>query len=59
MRLEVLVSTMYQRDYDLIKKMNIKSDAVIINQCEEDNQKEFYHDNYRIKWIVTRHNKAA
>ena len=27
MKLEALVSTMYQQGYDLIKKMNIQSDA--------------------------------
>lgn len=40
MKLEVLVSAMYQNDYSLIKKMNIQSDAIIINQCNR-NEYEF------------------
>jgi len=54
MKLEVLVSTMYQKDYDLVKKINIKSDAVVINQCNENNQREFcYNSKNKIKWINT------
>ena len=34
MNLEVMVSTMHQRDISLIEKMNLKSDVLIINQCE-------------------------
>lgn len=34
MRLEVLVSTMDQKDFSLINKMNLSSDAIIINQSD-------------------------
>lgn len=34
MDLQVLVSTMHQKDYSIIEKMNINSDAIIINQCD-------------------------
>lgn len=53
MKLEVLVSTMHQSDFSLINNMNIKSDAVVINQCDENNQQEFYHNEKRINWINT------
>lgn len=39
MRLQVLISTMHQEDTSLIEKMNIRSDAIIINQsCEHSYQ---------------------
>lgn len=34
-RIQVLVATMYQHDCkSLIKKMNIRSDAIVVNQCD-------------------------
>lgn len=35
MNLEVLVSTMNQKDLSLIDKMKITSDSIIINQCDQ------------------------
>lgn len=35
MKLEVLVSTMHQNDMSIIKKMNLSSDALVINQCNK------------------------
>lgn len=51
MSVEVLVSTMNQKDYSLIKRMRIATDAVIVNQCDKNDVKEFYQDGNRIKWI--------
>lgn len=51
MNLEVLVSTMNQRDHSLINKMNIQSNAVVINQCNDNTQIEFLHNQHRIIWI--------
>ncbi len=36
MKVEVLVSTMHQKDFSLIEKMNIKGDAVVINQTDKE-----------------------
>lgn len=36
MRIEVLLSTMNQKNFDIVEKCNIKSDAIIINQCNEE-----------------------
>ena len=33
MKLQVLVSTMNQKDYSLIDRMNIQTSAIVINQC--------------------------
>jgi len=41
MEMEVLISTMNQRDNSIIKKMKIHSDAIIINQCDHNEFSEF------------------
>lgn len=51
MRLEVLVATMHQTDYSILNKMNIRSDAIIINQCEMNRFEEFEHRGRRIRYI--------
>ncbi len=51
MRLQVVVSTMNQTDHSLLKKMNINSDAVVINQCDRNETEEFQFRGYNIKWI--------
>lgn len=33
---QILVSTMHQNDFSLYKKMNLESDAIIIDQCQEN-----------------------
>lgn len=49
MRLQVLVSTMHQSDDSLIEKMNIRSDAVIVNQTDSFSYKEIIEDENIIK----------
>ncbi len=51
MKLEVLVSTMKQKDYNLIKNMKIQSNTVVINQCNHNNQTEIRHNQHKIRWI--------
>lgn len=52
MKIEVLLSTMYQTDRSIIKKCNIHSDVVVINQCDSSNEEEWkIGDKYRCKWI--------
>ncbi|SHK14437.1 Glycosyl transferase family 2 [Hathewaya proteolytica DSM 3090] len=51
MRLQVLVSTMNQTNYSLVKKMNIQSDAVIVNQCDKNGIEEFKNDKWPVRWI--------
>ncbi|MGI6213339.1 MAG: glycosyltransferase [Christensenellales bacterium] len=53
MKIEVLVSTMYRKDFDLIKKMNIKGDAVIINQTDKDGYAEADTEKGKAKFIST------
>ena len=51
MSVEVLVSTMNQTDYSLVEKMRISTDAVVVNQCQEDSVIEYDYNGNRIKWI--------
>ena len=45
MKLDVLVSTMYL-DKKTIKKMNIKSNTIVINQCEERKEEKIIIDDF-------------
>ena len=49
--IQVLVSTMHQTDYTLLEKMNIQTDAIVINQCDRNETKEFRFRENNIKWI--------
>lgn len=51
MTLQVLVSTMHQKDYSLLEKMNIQTDAIIVNQCDTNEITEFTFRGHSIKWI--------
>ena len=44
MNLQVLIPTMNQTDYSILKKMNIRSDAIIVNQCDKNDFDEFMYD---------------
>ena len=48
---QVLVSTMHQTDFSLLETMNIKTSAVVVNQCDSDSVKEFMYRGNTIKWI--------
>ena len=51
MRIQILVATMNQTDYSLIEKMNIKTDAIIGNQCNHNNIEEFECNGQKIKYL--------
>ncbi len=51
MRLQVLVSTMNQTDYSLLERMNIQTDAVVVNQCDKYEVEQFDFKGHKIKWI--------
>lgn len=54
MKLEVLLATMYQEDISIYHKMNIKTDAVIINQCDKESYEEFNINGKHIKFVCTK-----
>ena len=41
MSVQVLVAAMGQEDHSLIKKMNLKTDAIIGNQCDKNSIERF------------------
>ena len=41
MNLEVLISCMHQQDASIIRRTNVQSDVLVINQCDVDKQEEF------------------
>lgn len=50
MKIEVLVSTMNQKDISsLISKMNIQTDAVVINQCDRNGYEEIEYKGNKIR----------
>jgi len=51
MRVEVLISTMFQNDFSLVQKMNIKTDALIINQCDKEDKQVLEIDNNKIRML--------
>ena len=51
MRVQVLVATMHQTDYSLLEKMNIQTDAIVVNQCDENKIEEFEYNGHKIKWL--------
>lgn len=42
---------MNQTDYSLLKRMNIQSDAIVVNQCNENSEECFKYNGYSVKWI--------
>lgn len=51
MTFQLLISTIDKTDYELLKKMNVNSDAIVVNQCNQDSMEEFEFNGHKIKWI--------
>ena len=51
MKLEVLIATMHQKDRCLLNQMNIQSDAVVVNQCDNDHIECFDYCGHQVLWI--------
>lgn len=52
-KLEVLISTMHQTDFSKYYEMNLRTDAVIANQAEENSIKEGVINGHTVKLITT------
>ena len=50
MRIQVLVATMMQQDHSLLEKMNIQSDAIVVNQCDRNEVEHFSYRGHDIAW---------
>ena len=51
MRVQVLVAAMHQHDHSLLGKMNLRSDAIIANQCDHNSVEEFQWNGHSIKYL--------
>ena len=51
MKLQVLVATMHQTDHSLLDRMNIQTDAVVVNQCDRNEIEKFEYNGNSIKWL--------
>lgn len=51
MRIQVLVAAMNQKDHSLIEKMNIKTDAIVGNQCDFNSVELFNRNNQKIQYL--------
>lgn len=51
MTLQVLIATMNQTDHSLLKRMNIQSDAIVINQCDRYEIEQFTYNGHHILWM--------
>ncbi|CDC06859.1 putative uncharacterized protein [Clostridium sp. CAG:343] len=51
MKIQVLVATMYQKNHTLLKKMNIKSNAIIGNQCNCNGVEKFKYNEHDITYL--------
>ena len=54
MKLEVLLSTMHQKDFAVADSSNIESDCIIINQCDEESFKSENRDGHIIRMFSTK-----
>lgn len=51
MNIQILVATMNQSDHSLVKKMNIKTDAIIGNQCDRNSIETFEMNGQKIVYL--------
>lgn len=51
MDLQVLVASMNQEDHSLLRKMNIRSNAIVANQCKKNKVEDFEYDGFKIKYL--------
>lgn len=54
MGLTLLVSSLNKDVDELIEKMHLDSDAVIVNQCDTDSSKEMEYNSHRVKVICSK-----
>lgn len=53
MKIEVLLSCMYQKDFSITEKMNLTTDILIVNQCDENKYEERVVNGRKQRMIYT------
>lgn len=51
MGIQVLVATMHQCDHSLLKKMNIRSSAIVGNQCDYNSIEKFKYNGHEVTYL--------
>lgn len=51
MNVQILVAAMHQQDHSLLEKMNIRTDAIIGNQCDRNEIEQFEWNGHRITYL--------
>lgn len=51
MTLQVLLSTMNQKNFNLVKKMNIQTNTIIINQCDKNSKDKIIYKGNEINML--------
>ena len=49
MRLQFLVSTVNEDVETLAERMNLQADAIVVNQCDRNEYREYTHEGSRIR----------
>ena len=53
MTIQLLIATMHQDDYSLLDRINLQSEAVVINQCDRESNYIFSVNGHKVTWINT------
>lgn len=53
MKIEVLLSCMHQKNFDIVYKSKIDSDALVVNQCNQNDFEEINHNDCIFRMIST------
>lgn len=51
MKVQVLVATMNQTDHSLLGKMNIKTSAIVCNQCDKNEMVDLSYNENAVRWL--------
>lgn len=51
MKIQVLVAAMHQTDHSLLEKMNIRSNAIVANQCDRNELEAFAWNGCQIRYL--------
>ena len=54
MKLDILMSCMHQTDDTLIRASRITGNAVVINQCDREEEREYATENGRVRFLSTK-----
>lgn len=50
---EILLSVMHKNDFSVVTSMNLETDILIINQCEENKYEETVYNGHKVRMIYT------